>query len=336
MTKIIDDKSQYCIPFILDRLCLHESKHKGKHESEIPPLFLGINGVQGAGKTVLVETLKYNLINTQKIPTTTLSLDDIYLTHTDQVALSANNAGNPLLQHRGQPSTHDVALGSEVFCSLREGRETRIPAYDKSLFNGEGDRCPVEEWGVVNSPSSSLPSETEGKEKRQGKIKLVLFEGWCVGFRALDNDSLRVLWEEAVRRRESSSSSSSSTEKYTGRLGYVKFEDVKVINDALKEYDVLTDALDAFIHIDADDLHYVYEWRQEQERSLRIAKGSGMSEEQVNQFVDGYYPSYELNTRTLREGVFKPPRNATHPDWQGRQLRLVVDKSRRVKNVIRI
>lgn len=63
-------------------------------------------------------------------------------------------------------------------------------------------------------------------------------------------------------------------------------------------------ALDAFIHMyaptysllrihtkqlhsDADDLHYVYEWRQEQERSLRIAKGSGMSEEQVNQFVDG-------------------------------------------------
>lgn len=54
MTKIIDDKSQYCVPFILDRLCLHESKHKDKHESEIPPLFLGINGVQGAGKTVLV------------------------------------------------------------------------------------------------------------------------------------------------------------------------------------------------------------------------------------------------------------------------------------------
>lgn len=111
------------------------------------------------------------------------------------------------------------------------------------MFGGEGDRCPIEEWGVVNSPSSPLPSSetAEGKEKRQGKIKLVLFEGWCVGFRALDNDSLRVLWEEAVRKRESSSSSSSSTEKYTGRLGYVKFEDVKVINDALKEYDVLTE-----------------------------------------------------------------------------------------------
>lgn len=40
-------------------------------------------------------------------------------------------------------------------------------------------------------------------------------------------------------------------------------------------------------HSDAQDLHYVYEWRQEQERTLRAAKGTGMTEDQVNQFVDG-------------------------------------------------
>lgn len=38
---------------------------------------------------------------------------------------------------------------------------------------------------------------------------------------------------------------------------------------------------------DAQDLRYVYEWRQEQERTLRAAKGTGMTEEQVNRFVDG-------------------------------------------------
>ena len=31
-----------------------------------------------------------------------------------------------------------------------------------------------------------------------------------------------------------------ATSKYDGRLGYVKLEDVKAINDALREYDVLT------------------------------------------------------------------------------------------------
>jgi Predicted kinase len=38
---------------------------------------------------------------------------------------------------------------------------------------------------------------------------------------------------------------------------------------------------------DAQNLRFVYEWRQEQERGLRATKGSGMTEEQVNHFVDG-------------------------------------------------
>lgn len=47
---------------------------------------------------------------------------------------------------------------------------------------------------------------------------------------------------------------------------------------------------------DAQNLRFVYEWRQEQERTLRAAKGTGMTEEQVNHFVDGcayhFYPNY--------------------------------------------
>ena len=38
---------------------------------------------------------------------------------------------------------------------------------------------------------------------------------------------------------------------------------------------------------DAENPRFVYEWRQEQERTLRAAKGVGMTEEQVNHFVDG-------------------------------------------------
>jgi hypothetical protein len=38
---------------------------------------------------------------------------------------------------------------------------------------------------------------------------------------------------------------------------------------------------------DAENPSFVYEWRQEQERTLRATKGTGMTEEQVNQFVDG-------------------------------------------------
>jgi D-glycerate 3-kinase len=47
---MVDDKSEHCIPFLLERL----QEHREKHGSEAPPFLLGLNGVQGAGKTTLV------------------------------------------------------------------------------------------------------------------------------------------------------------------------------------------------------------------------------------------------------------------------------------------
>jgi hypothetical protein len=52
MFEIVDDKSQHCIPFLLDRLRVHTERHRGNPNT--PPFFIGLNGVQGAGKTVLV------------------------------------------------------------------------------------------------------------------------------------------------------------------------------------------------------------------------------------------------------------------------------------------
>jgi len=52
MSEIEDDKSQFCLPFILERLEVHGRQHEG--DEDAPPFFLGLNGVQGAGKTVLV------------------------------------------------------------------------------------------------------------------------------------------------------------------------------------------------------------------------------------------------------------------------------------------
>lgn len=52
MVDILDDKSQLCIHFLLEQLCIHEQKYAA--DSSPPPFFVGLNGVQGAGKTVLV------------------------------------------------------------------------------------------------------------------------------------------------------------------------------------------------------------------------------------------------------------------------------------------
>jgi D-glycerate 3-kinase len=61
---------------------------------------------------------------------------------------------------------------------------------------------------------------------------------------------------------------------------------------------------------------------------LRKKRGSGMTDGQVRHFIDGYYPSYELFTETLRAGVFG--------DDKGRQLRLVVGSDRKVVKVERL
>ncbi|ODH48234.1 hypothetical protein GX48_05632 [Paracoccidioides brasiliensis] len=347
MAGIIDDKSQYCLPFLLEQLKLHGQRHA--HDSNPPPFFVGLNGVQGVGKTVLVAILRSTLSSPPyNLPTIAFSLDDIYLNHTDQLRLAASHPSNPLLQHRGQPSTHDIPLGKWIFSSLRRGLPTKIPAYDKSAFNGQGDRIPESRWEIVNDVSAG-----------QRPVKVVIFEGWCVGFRARPEEEIRKVWEYAVQQCKQ------DLVGYRGRLGYVRFEDVKVINDALRGYDAFTDQLDAFIHIDAEDTHFVYDWRQEQEQNLIAVKGSGMTVEQVNKFVDGYtpskpadveadayltsavmfpytdYPSYELFTKTLRKGVFAPRQESGQPEssddsWRGRQLRLIVNRQRRVFEVLRI
>lgn len=61
---------------------------------------------------------------------------------------------------------------------------------------------------------------------------------------------------------------------------------------------------------------------------MRASKGTGMSKEQVIEFVNGYYPCYELYTDVLRNGIFGGEK--------GKQLRLVVGKDRKVVQVHKI
>jgi len=53
MPEIIDDKSEHCIPFIIERIEQHRRHYEANGEKP-PPFFVGLNGVQGAGKTTLV------------------------------------------------------------------------------------------------------------------------------------------------------------------------------------------------------------------------------------------------------------------------------------------
>ncbi|GME65995.1 Uridine cytidine [Neofusicoccum parvum] len=304
MAAIVDDKSEHCIPFILDRI----KAHREQHGDNARPFFLGLNGVQANARhhfhpqvTTLCQTLR---TAPYALPTAVLSIDDLYLTHDAQVALAASNPTNPLIQHRGEPGTHDLALGRSVFASLLSKSPTAIPAYDKSAFSGQGDRADPSTWETVNAPGTP-------------PVEVVVFEGWSVGFRAVADAALEAKWAAA---RDAAAKG-----EYDGQLARHELRHLRFVNERLREYDALTDMLDAFVHIDAERTTYVYDWRLQQEAALRAAKGKGMTDEQVVHFVNGYYPAYELYTDTLRAGIFKGEK--------GRQLRLVVGKDRRVKTV---
>lgn len=153
------------------------------------------------------------------LPLIVLSIDDLYLPHNEQAALAKVHPNNPLVQHRGQPSTHDVKLGASLFEALSQRKQNiRIPSYDKSAFSGQGDRVDPSQWAVTNAGEKP--------------IEVVLFEGWCVGFRALPDDQLEMKWGKAKE--------AAAKPGYEGQLGKLAFENVKFVNDKLKEYDVMT------------------------------------------------------------------------------------------------
>ncbi|KAF2674611.1 P-loop containing nucleoside triphosphate hydrolase protein [Microthyrium microscopicum] len=277
------------------------------HRTNSPtPFILAISGAQGSGKSTLASALATSLRahNYSVLP---LSLDDLYLPHSGLVR--ARESGNALLRTRGAPGTHDEVLGAEVFGKLRKGEDVKVPQFDKSRFSGEGDRVSEEEWEVV------------------GRVDVVVFEGWCVGFRALSAEAVEEKWmaakEEAKRK--------GCVERTNALAGY-ELADVQAINVNLARYEAAfmgPQCVDYMVHLDTENLETVFGWRTEQEHVLKKLKGEGMGDEQVERFVMGYMPSYQLYLDELRTKPFFKD----DPEYkQGRkgQLLVVLDKNRQV------
>ncbi|KAI9830679.1 MAG: hypothetical protein M1826_004508 [Phylliscum demangeonii] len=299
-----DDRTaaQHCIPFILERLSLHHRHHQHPHphpqphhatNPPQPPLFiLGISGIQGIGKTTLVRNLATILRSPpHSLPLATLSLDDLYLRHSEQVALATAHPDNQLVQHRGQPGTHDLALGAAVFASLSgRQRPTRLPRYDKARYGGRGDRAPEESWPVVGN---------EGDGEVQ--LQLLIFEGWCVAFRALEPRVLEERWRRARRERcERRKAGAGAESEPESMLAMCSLEEVRWVNERLRGYDVFTN--------DTDRLQSVYRWRREAEAARRLSStttatatataaataadnSGGLSDAEVTAFVQGWRES---------------------------------------------
>ena len=139
------------------------------------PIVIGMSGAQGSGKTTLMADVCGQIVG-RGGRLVTLSIDDFYLTHDEQLALARRHPGNRFLQHRGYPGTHDVALGVGVLTALRTlkaGSSLRLPGYNRSAFEGTGDRLPESDWREVAGP-----------------LDLVVLEGWMLGFTPVEDAHL--------------------------------------------------------------------------------------------------------------------------------------------------
>ncbi|KAL6497054.1 hypothetical protein OROGR_028983 [Orobanche gracilis] len=170
----------YYIPVFLwceQEIASHGSKFKD--EDEVPPLVIGFSAPQGCGKTTLVLALDF-LFQITGRKTATISIDDFYLTAEDQAKLRESNRGNALLEFRGNAGSHDLSLSIETLTALskltREGTTMKLPRYNKSAYNGRGDRADPSTWPEVEGP-----------------LTAVLFEGWMLGFKPVPAEVVKAV-----------------------------------------------------------------------------------------------------------------------------------------------
>ena len=121
-------------------------------------MIIGVQGVQGSGKSTTVHNLCKKNKDFQYI-----SIDDFYYPDNILTALYYNTNCH-LWKFRGNPGTHDIALLFYVLKEFKTKNPVYIPIYDKSVNNGRGDRVG---WKLL-MPSTHL-----------------FLEGWCIGFKTV-------------------------------------------------------------------------------------------------------------------------------------------------------
>lgn len=178
-----DDDARVLEYYVPVALWLEEQARIGKknesQDNHAGATCVGFSIPQGGGKTTLADCMMVAL-KSVGLSVGVVSYDDFYLTHRDQVELSRKNPNNMYLTGRGVAGTHDVKLGADVIDNMVHARSgtVSIPRYDKSMFEGKGDRAEHKTWPAVRAP-----------------LDLVIVEGWMLGFEAVREEHESVLTE---------------------------------------------------------------------------------------------------------------------------------------------
>lgn len=262
----------------------HVKDHKG-------PLMVGLQGPQGCGKTTLCDALLQHLRD-KGLKVAVLSLDDLYRTHDGLKKVAGDHPNNPLLAGRGPPGTHDMELASSVLDNIMHINEgnghVELPVFDKSLCEGEGDRS-----------EKTVPVD--------GPLDVFVLEGWSMGFGPLTPSALKQRYEK-------------KDGKYFPKHSLESLTD---LNESLVEVSQkMYPHFSVLVQVEPTSYDYVFDWRLQQEHNMKKANGGkGMTDEQVQKFVERYMPEYEVWGETVL---------AKDAPWAGHVVRLTFGKDREV------
>lgn len=223
------------------------------------PVF-AIAGLQGSGKSTLASQISA-FAGARGHPVAVLSIDDFYLRKDQRLQLAREV--HPLLATRGPPGTHDLGLALETIQSLRDGRPTRLPRFDKLA----DDREPSARWPVMEQ-----------------RCDFVLLEGWCLKTPPQNQDDLL----QPINALERDEDSDGSWRRWC--------------NAALaNHYPRLWQTIDALWFLQGPDFDVVPGWRWQQEQSLQASdpQRAAMSRAQVERFVQLFERVSRQALRTL-------------------------------------
>jgi len=160
--KIYEDLFYVYLP--LTRFLYKQSMSERFHDS---PIILGIQAMQGCGKTTLCDIISFLSKYYYDLNVSPLSIDDVYLTFHE---LNRVREEDSRFKFRCPPGTHDLNICRDILEKVKNSKTNYdLPRYNKSACRGLGDRSDV---GVyVFRP-----------------IDVLIFEGWFLGAEPLEED----------------------------------------------------------------------------------------------------------------------------------------------------
>ncbi len=205
----------------------------------------GIAGLQGTGKSTLSAQVAA-LAKTRRLSVVVLSIDDFYYGRRERLKLG--HAVHPLLATRGPPGTHDVALACRTIDSLKAGKPTALPHFDKIADR----RLPPSRWPLITR-----------------RTDLIILEGWF----------LKVPPENPPALREPLN----ALERDVDPTGVWR----AYCNHALATYAPLWQRIDRLLFLQGPGFEIVPDWRWQQEITLQAAhpRRNAMDRRMVERFV---------------------------------------------------